>query len=52
MTGLRVNSLLLASAPALTSCVSTPGTGFLYNVDSFAMFGVDGADKKEGQDLS
>ena len=45
----RGEFLLLASAPALTSCVSTPGAGFLYNVDSFAMFGVDGADK--GQDL-
>ena len=32
-------------------CVSTPGAGFLYNVDSFAMFGVDGEEKKQGQDL-
>lgn len=32
-------------------CASTPGDGFLYNVDSFAMFDVDGDDKKEGQDL-
>ena len=32
-------------------CASTPGVGFLYNVDSFAMFGVDGNDKKKGQDL-
>ncbi|MBT8153775.1 ABC transporter substrate-binding protein [Epibacterium ulvae] len=32
-------------------CASTPGDGFLYNVDSFAMFDVAGADKKAGQDL-
>ena len=32
-------------------CASTPGGGFLYNVDSFAMFSVDGSDKKAGQDL-
>ena len=32
-------------------CASTPGDGFLYNVDSFAMFAVDGADKKAGQQL-
>jgi glucose/mannose transport system substrate-binding protein len=32
-------------------CISTPGDGFLYNVDSFAMFDVKGADKKAGQDL-
>lgn len=32
-------------------CQSTPGDGFLYNVDSFAMFKVDGDDKKAGQDL-
>ncbi len=32
-------------------CASTPGDGFLYNVDSFAMFDVDGADKEEGQML-
>ncbi|MYE00638.1 MAG: carbohydrate ABC transporter substrate-binding protein [Alphaproteobacteria bacterium] len=30
-------------------CASTPGDGFLYNVDSFAMFNVDGEDKKAGQ---
>lgn len=32
-------------------CMSTPGEGFLYNVDSFAMFAVDGDEKKQGQDL-
>ncbi|MDU8909781.1 ABC transporter substrate-binding protein [Aestuariicoccus sp. MJ-SS9] len=32
-------------------CASTPGDGFLYNVDSFAMFDVDGDDKQEGQAL-
>ncbi len=32
-------------------CVSTPGDGFLYNVDSFAMFNVDGQDKQDGQML-
>ena len=32
-------------------CASVPGDGFLYNVDSFAMFTVDGDDKKAGQDL-
>ncbi|MDP2085814.1 MAG: ABC transporter substrate-binding protein [Gemmobacter sp.] len=32
-------------------CASTPGDGYLYNVDSFAMFKVDGADKIEGQNL-
>ena len=32
-------------------CISTPGDGFLYNVDSFAMFAVDGDDKKAGQEL-
>lgn len=32
-------------------CASTPGEGYLYNVDSFAMFDVDGDDKKSGQDL-
>lgn len=32
-------------------CASTPGDGFLYNVDSFAMFNVDGEDKKAGQEL-
>lgn len=30
-------------------CASTPGDGFLYNVDSFAMFNVDGEDKRAGQ---
>ena len=32
-------------------CASTPGEGFLYNVDSFAMFAVDGDDKQAGQAL-
>jgi glucose/mannose transport system substrate-binding protein len=32
-------------------CASTPGDGFLYNVDSFAMFDVDGDDKRAGQEL-
>lgn len=32
-------------------CASTPGGGYLYNVDSFAMFKVDGEDKKAGQNL-
>jgi len=32
-------------------CMSTPGDGYLYNVDSFAMFNVDGADRKAGQQL-
>ena len=32
-------------------CVSTPGDGYLYNVDSFAMFDVDGDDKQDGQQL-
>ncbi|MGI9368215.1 MAG: ABC transporter substrate-binding protein [Ruegeria sp.] len=32
-------------------CASTPGDGYLYNVDSFAMFNVDGDDKRAGQDL-
>jgi len=32
-------------------CASTPGEGFLYNVDSFAMFEVGGDDKKAGQEL-
>ncbi len=32
-------------------CASTPGDGFLYNVDSFAMFNVDGEDKRAGQAL-
>ncbi|MGV6805016.1 MAG: ABC transporter substrate-binding protein [Ruegeria sp.] len=32
-------------------CASTPGDGYLYNVDSFAMFNVDGDDKRAGQEL-
>lgn len=32
-------------------CASTPGDGFLYNVDSFAMFDVSGDDKRAGQEL-
>ncbi|MEQ6248591.1 ABC transporter substrate-binding protein [Sulfitobacter sp. HNIBRBA3233] len=32
-------------------CASTPGEGFLYNVDSFAMFEVEGDDKRAGQEL-
>lgn len=32
-------------------CASTPGDGYLYNVDSFAMFKVDGEDKRAGQEL-
>ena len=32
-------------------CASTPGDGYLYNVDSFAMFKVDGQDKIDGQNL-
>jgi glucose/mannose transport system substrate-binding protein len=32
-------------------CASVPGDGFLYNVDSFAMFDLDGDDKKAGQEL-
>lgn len=32
-------------------CISTPGDGYLYNVDSFAMFDVKGDDKKAGQQL-
>ena len=32
-------------------CASTPGDGYLYNVDSFAMFAVDGEDAQEGQAL-
>lgn len=32
-------------------CAPTPGPGFLYNVDSFAMFKVNGADKIAGQKL-
>jgi glucose/mannose transport system substrate-binding protein len=32
-------------------CASAPGNGFLYNVDSFAMFDVSGDDKQQGQAL-
>jgi len=32
-------------------CNPTPGAGFLYNVDSFAMFKVSGADRIAGQKL-
>ena len=32
-------------------CAPTPGNGYLYNVDSFAMFNVKGADKTDGQNL-
>ncbi|WP_126976414.1 ABC transporter substrate-binding protein [Frigidibacter oleivorans] len=32
-------------------CAPTPGEGYLYNVDSFAMFEVEGEDAKEGQAL-
>ncbi|GAA6208033.1 ABC transporter substrate-binding protein [Cognatishimia sp. WU-CL00825] len=32
-------------------CASTPGEGFLYNVDSFAMFDVKGDDNEAGQAL-
>ncbi len=32
-------------------CASTPGDGYLYNVDSFAMFEVEGDDKRSGQEL-
>ena len=32
-------------------CASTPGDGYLYNVDSFAMFAVDGEDAQAGQAL-
>jgi len=32
-------------------CASTPGAGYLYNVDSFAMFAVDGEDRIAGQNL-
>lgn len=32
-------------------CASVPGDGFLYNVDSFAMFDVKGDDKQAGQAL-
>lgn len=33
------------------TCAATPGDGYLYNVDSFAMFEVDGDDKRAGQEL-
>jgi glucose/mannose transport system substrate-binding protein len=32
-------------------CAPTPGNGYLYNVDSFAMFAVKGDDKVNGQNL-
>ncbi|WP_423905953.1 ABC transporter substrate-binding protein [Candidatus Spongiihabitans sp.] len=32
-------------------CASAPGGGYLYNVDSFAMFRVSGSEKAEGQAL-
>lgn len=32
-------------------CTSTPGGGYLYNVDSFAMFNVKGDEKVAGQNL-
>jgi glucose/mannose transport system substrate-binding protein len=32
-------------------CASTPGAGYLYNVDSFAMFDVKGDDRVAGQNL-
>ncbi|MCT4334833.1 ABC transporter substrate-binding protein [Paracoccus sp. YLB-12] len=32
-------------------CWPTPGNGFLYNVDSFAFFNVEGEDKQQGQKL-
>lgn len=32
-------------------CASTPGAGYLYNVDSFAMFNVEGEDRQAGQAL-
>jgi glucose/mannose transport system substrate-binding protein len=32
-------------------CASTPGDGYLYNVDSFAMFDVEGEDRQAGQAL-
>lgn len=32
-------------------CASAPGNGFLCDVDSFAMFDVDGAEKQDGQAL-
>jgi glucose/mannose transport system substrate-binding protein len=33
------------------TCASTPGDGYLYNVDSFAMFSVEGDGKAAGQEL-
>ncbi|MEO1909378.1 MAG: ABC transporter substrate-binding protein [Paracoccus sp. (in: a-proteobacteria)] len=32
-------------------CAQTPGEGFLYNVDSFAFFELDGEEKQQGQAL-
>ncbi|WP_378947657.1 ABC transporter substrate-binding protein [Paracoccus sp. R86501] len=32
-------------------CAQTPGEGFLYNVNSFAFFELDGEDKQQGQAL-
>lgn len=32
-------------------CAPTPGAGYLYNVDSFAMFDVEGEDRIAGQNL-
>lgn len=32
-------------------CAPTPGEGYLYNVDSFAFFEVDGQDRQDGQAL-
>ena len=32
-------------------CASTPGEGFLYNVDSFAMFKVKGSERQDGQNF-
>jgi glucose/mannose transport system substrate-binding protein len=32
-------------------CIPTPGTGYTYNVDSFAFFEVEGEDKQQGQAL-
>lgn len=32
-------------------CAPTPGEGFLYNVDSFAFFELDGEEKQQGQEL-
>ena len=32
-------------------CAATPGAGYLYNVDSFAMFAVEGDDRVAGQNL-